>query len=38
LVVTRGPTRADDLPVTKVEHGTSEFLTALAERCAARGS
>jgi NAD-dependent SIR2 family protein deacetylase len=38
VVVTRGPTRADDLPVTKVEHGTSEFLTALAERCAARGS
>jgi len=30
VVVTRGPTRADDLPIVKVHHGTSEFLGALA--------
>jgi NAD-dependent SIR2 family protein deacetylase len=29
VIVNRGPTRADDLPVVKLEHGTSEFLTAL---------
>ena len=29
VVVTRGPTRADDLPVLKVAHGTTEFLGAL---------
>jgi NAD-dependent SIR2 family protein deacetylase len=32
VVVNRGPTRADDLPVRKVEHGTTPFLTALADR------
>jgi NAD-dependent SIR2 family protein deacetylase len=32
VVVNRGPTRADDLPVLKVEHGTSEFLTGLLSR------
>ncbi len=31
VVVTRGPTRADDLPILKVHHGTTEFLTSLAE-------
>jgi NAD-dependent SIR2 family protein deacetylase len=31
VVVTRGPTRADDLPVLKLEHGTTELLTALAD-------
>jgi NAD-dependent SIR2 family protein deacetylase len=30
VVVTRGPTRADDLPVLKLEHGTTELLTTLA--------
>jgi NAD-dependent SIR2 family protein deacetylase len=29
VVVNRGPTRADDLPVLKLHHGTTEFLTAL---------
>ena len=29
VVVTRGPTRADDLPVLKVHHGTTEFLRCL---------
>jgi hypothetical protein len=28
-VVTRGPTRADDLGIVKVQHGTTEFLTEL---------
>ncbi|CAN5596203.1 hypothetical protein BH10ACT10_BH10ACT10_19600 [soil metagenome] len=32
VVVTRGPTRADDLPILKVDHGTTEFLTELSER------
>jgi NAD-dependent SIR2 family protein deacetylase len=32
VVVNRGVTRADDLPVLKVEHGTSELLTGLARR------
>jgi NAD-dependent SIR2 family protein deacetylase len=32
VVVNRGRTRADDLPVTRLDHGTSEFLTALASR------
>ncbi len=32
VVVNRGATRADDLAVTKVEHGTTEFLTALSSR------
>jgi hypothetical protein len=32
VVVNRGGTRADDLASVKLEHGTSEFLTAL---CAA---
>jgi NAD-dependent SIR2 family protein deacetylase len=31
VVVNRGPTRADDLPVLKVHHGTTEFLTDLSE-------
>ncbi len=36
VVVNRGPTRADDLPaVGKLEHGTTELLTALVERCQA---
>jgi NAD-dependent SIR2 family protein deacetylase len=30
VIVNRGRTRADDLPVTTLEHGTTEFLTALA--------
>ncbi|MGA8210652.1 MAG: NAD-dependent protein deacetylase [Nocardioidaceae bacterium] len=30
VIVNRGGTRADDLPVLKVEHGTSEFLLELA--------
>lgn len=34
VVVNRGATRADDLPVTKLDHGTTEFL---AELCAAAG-
>jgi NAD-dependent SIR2 family protein deacetylase len=41
VVVTRGPTRADDLPVLKVHHGTTEFLSELSERAGAmtaRGS
>jgi NAD-dependent SIR2 family protein deacetylase len=29
VVVNRGGTRADDLPITKLEHGTTEFLTEL---------
>ncbi len=33
VVVNRGHTRADDLPVVKLEHGTSEFLGALAGIC-----
>jgi NAD-dependent SIR2 family protein deacetylase len=36
VVVTRGPTRADDLPILKVDHGTSEFLTELSEARSAR--
>jgi NAD-dependent SIR2 family protein deacetylase len=32
VIVNRGATRADDLPVLKVEHGTTEFLTRLASR------
>jgi NAD-dependent SIR2 family protein deacetylase len=32
VVVNRGPTRADDLPVVRLQHGTTEFLTQLAER------
>jgi NAD-dependent SIR2 family protein deacetylase len=32
VVVNRGPTRADDLPVVKVHHGTTEFLATLTER------
>jgi hypothetical protein len=31
VVVTRGPTRADDLPIVKVHHGTTEFLRELSE-------
>jgi NAD-dependent SIR2 family protein deacetylase len=31
VVVNRGPTRADDLPVVKLEHGTTEFLAELAQ-------
>jgi NAD-dependent SIR2 family protein deacetylase len=30
VVVNRGPTRADDLPVVRLEHGTTPFLGALA--------
>jgi NAD-dependent SIR2 family protein deacetylase len=34
VVVNRGPTRADGLPaVVKLEHGTTELLTALLARC-----
>jgi NAD-dependent SIR2 family protein deacetylase len=33
VIVNRGPTRADDLPVLKLHHGTSEFLTELSESC-----
>jgi NAD-dependent SIR2 family protein deacetylase len=32
VIVNRGTTRADELPVLKLEHGTSEFLTGLAAR------
>ncbi|HEX5562698.1 MAG TPA: NAD-dependent protein deacetylase [Nocardioidaceae bacterium] len=32
VIVNRGPTRADDLPVLKVDHGTSELLAELALR------
>jgi NAD-dependent SIR2 family protein deacetylase len=32
VIVNRGSTRADDLPVTRVDHGTTEFLTALADQ------
>jgi NAD-dependent SIR2 family protein deacetylase len=32
VVVNRGPTRGDDLPVLKVDHGTSELLAELALR------
>jgi NAD-dependent SIR2 family protein deacetylase len=32
VVVNRGPTRADDLPVTRLHHGITEFLRALAAR------
>jgi NAD-dependent SIR2 family protein deacetylase len=35
VVVTRGPTRADDLPVLKVDHGTTEFLRDLTQSCQA---
>jgi NAD-dependent SIR2 family protein deacetylase len=31
VVVNRGPTRADNLPVLKVDHGTTPFLTALTD-------
>jgi NAD-dependent SIR2 family protein deacetylase len=31
VIVNRGPTRADDLPVLKLHHGTSEFLIELSE-------
>ena len=30
VIVNRGPTRADDLPVTRLDHGTTPFLVALA--------
>jgi NAD-dependent SIR2 family protein deacetylase len=29
VVVNRGPTRADDLPITRLDHGTTPFLTEL---------
>ena len=32
VVVNRGPTRADDLPIVKQDHGTTEFLADLAGR------
>jgi NAD-dependent SIR2 family protein deacetylase len=32
VVVNRGPTRADDLPIVKLDHGTTEFLAELASR------
>jgi NAD-dependent SIR2 family protein deacetylase len=32
VIVNRGPTRADDLPVLKLHHGTSEFLAELSGR------
>jgi hypothetical protein len=32
VIVNRGTTRADELPVLKLQHGTSEFLTGLASR------
>jgi NAD-dependent SIR2 family protein deacetylase len=35
VVVNRGTTRADDLPIAKLEHGTTPFLARLAEACAA---
>ena len=35
VIVNRGPTRADDLPVLKVHHGTSEFLAELSARLGA---
>jgi NAD-dependent SIR2 family protein deacetylase len=33
VVVNRGATRADSLPVLKLHHGTTEFLTALVAFC-----
>jgi hypothetical protein len=35
VVVNRGPTRADDLPTVRLQHGTTEFLTELADRVGA---
>ncbi len=35
VVVNHGPTRADDLPILKVDHGTTPFLAELSEMCAA---
>jgi hypothetical protein len=32
VVVNRGPTRADDLPVMRLQQGTTEFLGALSAR------
>jgi NAD-dependent SIR2 family protein deacetylase len=32
VVVNRGPTRADDLPIVKLDHGTTDFLAELASR------
>jgi NAD-dependent SIR2 family protein deacetylase len=32
VVVNRGPTRADDLPIVKLDHGTTEFLADLVGR------
>ena len=38
VVVTRGPTRADDLPVLKVDHGTTPFLTGLSAAARSAGA
>ena len=38
VVVTRGPTRADDLPVLKVDHGTTPFLTGLSAAAQSAGA
>ncbi len=35
VVVTRGPTRADELPILKLHHGTTEFLAELSGDVAA---
>ena len=35
VVVNRGATRADDLPILKVHHGTTEFLAELSASCVA---
>ena len=38
VVVNRGPTRADDLPISKVDHGTTEFLAELSALCVAQAT
>ena len=38
VVVNRGATRADDLAILKVDHGTTEFLTSLATELSGGGS
>jgi NAD-dependent SIR2 family protein deacetylase len=38
VVVNRGATRADDLPIVKLDHGTTPFLTRLAAELTVRAS
>ncbi len=37
VVVNRGATRADDLDIVKVDHGTTEFLTSLTSELSGGG-